>query len=98
MIYNANPDQAINRALLAFSIETALMRVGAPYYEKVTARLENEYHIGISDCDKNPEALKQILLDIFGKSYKQILDEIKMELGGESTKQYYSNFLDAITE
>ena len=95
MIYNVDPEQAINKALLAFSIETVLMRLGTPYYEKVTSRLENEYQISISDCDKNPEALRQILHDIFGKSYEQILGAIKSQIGEASIKKY-SAFLDGL--
>ncbi|MFM8658713.1 MAG: hypothetical protein ACKOCQ_02095 [Candidatus Nitrosotenuis sp.] len=98
MIYSVDPDQAINKALLAFSIESALVRVGGPYYDKVISRLEKEYGLHISDCDKNPQALKQILQDIFGKSYQQILNEIKLELNGASSKEYYSNFLTALAK
>ena len=51
-------DQDINRALLAFSIEIVLMRMGIPQYEKVASKLEKQYQLYLPDCDKNPEALK----------------------------------------
>ena len=98
MIYSIDPDQAINKALLAFSIETVLVRVGGPYYDKVISRLEKEYGLHISDCDKNPQALKQILQDIFGKSYQQILNGIRLELDGVSNKEYYVNFLTTLAK
>lgn len=98
MIYSVDPDQAINKALLVFSIEAALVRVGGPYYDKVISRLEKEYGLHISDCDKNPQALKQILQDIFGKSYQQIFNEIKLELDGVGNKDYYTNFLTALAQ
>ena len=98
MIYSIDPDQAINKALLAFSIEAVLVRVGGPYYDKVISRLEKEYGLHISDCDKNPQALKQILQDIFGKSYQQILNGIRLELDGVSNKEYYANFLTTLAK
>ena len=71
--------------------------MGMPQYEKVVSRLEKEYNLYLPDCDKNPEALKRVLQDIFGDAYDDILNEIKEELGEVVSKRYYANFIEALT-
>ena len=82
------PEQDINRAFLAFSIEIVLMRMGIPQYEKVASKLEKQYQLYLPDCDKNPEALKRVLQDVFGDSYDDILREIRQELGEVTSKNF----------
>jgi hypothetical protein len=86
----------VNKALLAFCIEVVLLRMGIPQYEKVTSKLEKEYKCYIPDCDKNPEALKRVLQDIFGDAYADILNEIKIEFGEFTSRKYYRDFLSVM--
>jgi hypothetical protein len=72
--------------------------MGRPQYEKVISKLEKDYHTYIPECDKNPQALKQVLQDIFGDSYDDILKEIKSEIGDIASKKYYTDFLVAMTK
>lgn len=97
-MYNTHPDQDINRAFLAFSIEIALIRIGMPQYKRVIAKLEKDYQTHLSDCDKNPEILKQVLQNVFGDIYNDILDEIRQELGDVCTKKYYADFLAILSK
>lgn len=87
------PEDKVNKALLTFCIEIALLRMGKPQYEKVLSKLEKEYHCYLPDCDKNPEFLKRVLQDIFGNAYRDILNEIKNEMGEFASKKYFEDFL-----
>ena len=97
-MYSTYPDHDINKAFLAFSIEVVLMRNGISQYEKVISKLENEHHIYLPDCDKNPEILKQVLQDTFGDSYDNIISEIRQELGDICTKKYYADVLTILSK
>lgn len=88
----------IDKAFLAFCIEIVLLRMGMPQYEKVVSKLEKDYKTYIPECDKDPQALKQVLQDIFGDSYDDILNEIKMEFGDVGSKKYYTDFILAMTK
>lgn len=93
-----HPEDNIDKAFLAFCIEIVLLRMGMPQYEKVVSKLEKDYKTHISECDKNPEALKRVLQEIFGDAYGDILNEIKEEIGDVGSKKYYTDFIFAMTK
>ncbi len=84
------------RALLAFAVESTLLKMGRPEYEKVASRLEKEYKCYIPDCHENPEFLKRVLQDIFGDSYDDIINEIRAELGEFVSQKYFDDFVKAL--
>jgi hypothetical protein len=86
-------ENSARRALLVFSIEKVLMKMGQPEYELVVARLKNEYDCFLVDCVENPQYLKRILEDVYGNAYDDILREIRNEFGEFSSQKYYSDFL-----
>lgn len=96
--FSVHPEDNIDKAFLAFCIEIVLLRMGLPQYEKVASKLEKDYRTYIPECDKNPEALKRVLQDIFGDVYDDILNEIKVELGDVGSKKYYTDFILAMTK
>ena len=63
--------------LATIAIEHALLQMGTPELEKVKSRLKADYNITIGGCADHPEYLKQILCDLFGYCYQDILDDIK---------------------
>lgn len=96
--FSVYPEDNIDKAFLAFCIEIVLLRMGMPQYEKVVSKLEKNYSTYIPECDKNPQALKRVLQDIFGDSYDDILNEIKAEFGDVGSKKYYTDFILAMTK
>ncbi len=84
------------KALLTFAVESTLLKIGKPEYEKVVYKLESEYNCYIPDCHENPEFLKRVLQDIYGNSYDIILDEIRTELGEFISQKYFEDFLQAL--
>lgn len=96
MLFDAYPEDNIDKAFLAFCIEIVLLRMGKPQYEKVVSKLEKDYKCYLPDCHKNPEFLKRVLQDIFGNSYDDVLNEIKVEIGEVGSKKYYTDFLLAM--
>ena len=63
--------------LITIAIEYALLQMGPPELEKVKSCLKDDYAATIEDCFDHPESLKQILSDLFGYCYQDILDDIK---------------------
>lgn len=84
------------RALLAFAVESTLLKMGKPEYEKVTSKLEKDYNCYIPDCHENPEFLKRVLQDIFGNAYDDIINEIRTELGEFITQKYFDDFVKSL--
>jgi len=84
------------KALLTFTVESTLLKMGKSEYEKVVSKLESEYNCYIPDCHENPEFLKRVLQDIYGNAYDTILDEIRTELGEFVSQKYFEDFLQAL--
>ncbi|CAE6504841.1 MAG: hypothetical protein QXE84_06975 [Candidatus Nitrosotenuis sp.] len=90
-------ENSAKRALLVFSIEKVLMKMGQPEYDLVVARLKNEYDCFLVNCVENPQYLKRILEDVYGNAYDDILREIRKEFGEFASQRYYSDFLVAMS-
>ena len=73
MYNHSNP----KRDLITVAVEYALLQMGPPELDKVEARLREDYNCAIGDCLEHPEYLKQILCDLFGYCYQDILDSIE---------------------
>ena len=73
MYNHSNP----KRDLITVAVEYALLQMGPPELDKVEARLREDYNCTIGDCLEHPEYLKQILCDLFGYCYQDILDNIE---------------------
>ena len=84
------------RALLAFAVESTLLKMGKPEYEKVASKLEKDYKCYFPDCHENPEFLKRVLQDIFGDAYDDIINEIRAELGEFNSQKYFDDFIKAL--
>ena len=75
------PSYEKNRAVIA--VAKALEKIGRPVLEQVYGNLYSKYHCYLIDCYDNPEYLADVLKELFGKSYKNIIETIE-----ENTKYY----------
>ena len=84
------------KALLTFAVESTLLKIGKPEYEKVVSKLEKEYNCYIPDCHENPEFLKRVLQDIYGNAHDDIINEIRTELGEFISQKYFNDFIESL--
>ena len=80
--------------MITLSIKNTLLELGNDELEKVIMMLHKDHNISLDDCYDNPDALKQVLQDLFGESYGDILNSIKENLKEISTKQHTKNFIN----
>lgn len=89
-------DDTVKKALVGLAIEKALLDVGGPVLDQVTRKLETEYDCYIFDCYNNPEMLHRVLKDLYGNSYKTIVDSIKKNLDEFAYQEPIGRFLSVI--
>lgn len=89
-------DGQIKKALIAFSIEKALLEMGGPVFQKVTDALKDDYNCYVPDCYEHPEYLKRILSDLYGNAHTTIIASIKENLEEFSHQPSVKQFLVAI--
>jgi hypothetical protein len=73
-------DDTVKKALVGLAIEKTLLDISEPALDQVARKLETEYSCYIFDCYNNPEILHRVLKEIYGNSYKTIVDSIKKNL------------------
>ena len=84
------------KALVAFVIERALLKISASVLDEVSSNLYEEHHCHLGDCYEHPEYLSEILGGLYGNTYNVIIEEIKKELEEFSYQKPIENFLKAI--
>lgn len=89
-------DDMVKKALVGLAIEKALLTVGIPALDQVTRKLEAEYNCYIFDCYNNPAMLRRILKEMYGSTYKTVVDLIKNNLDEFAYQEPISRFLSVI--
>lgn len=88
------PSYEKNGALIA--IAKALENIGRPVLEQVYGNLYSKYHCNLIDCYDNPEYLADVLKELFGKSYKNIIETIEENTEYYEPKEPLEEFLAII--
>jgi len=88
----------VRKALVAFVIEKALLKIGKTTLDQVSNTLYEEHHCYFGDCYEHPEYLAKILHDLFGKSHTVIVESIKNELIDFAEHKPIEKFLKVISE
>jgi len=65
-------------------------------YETVVDTLYKKYHCYIPYCYEKPEYLKAVLKDLYGASYKEIINSIEQHLGEFTHNKEVKEFLQAL--
>lgn len=86
------------KALVAFVIESALLKISKAALDQVSNTLYEEHHCYLGDCYEHPEYLAKALKDLFGKSHIVIVESIKKELVDFVEHKPIEKFLKVISE
>lgn len=70
--------------------------MGKAVYDKVVDMLYEKYHCYLPDCFENPEYLKAVLRELYGKSYDEIISSIQKELGEFAYNKRIEEFLQVL--
>ena len=78
-------------------LKNTLLELGVQEYDKVMSLLQKDYNSTLEDCYENPEFLKQILKDLFGDSYEDILSALNENMKEISTQKEIKDFLQVLS-
>ncbi len=90
-------DLAIKKNLVSLAIGKSLIDIDARRYAEVTKLLEEKYSITISDCYENPIHLRETLKELYGGSYKFLVESIKEKLVDFPDHLEITKFLDTLS-
>jgi len=86
-------ENQMKKTMVTLAIKNTLLELGIHEYDKIVSLLQKDYSCTLEDCYENPEYLRNILKDLFGKSYPDILnslsDNMKEILTQQSVKEFF---------
>lgn len=86
-------EQQMKRTMVTLALKNTLLELGMQEYDKVVSLLQKDYNESLDDCYENPEHLRQILKDLFGDSYHDILTSLSENMKEISSHKEIKDFL-----
>ena len=83
----------VERALIHFAIEKALLGIGDRTFKQVGDSLFKKHGCYFADCLEHPEYLKDVLGEIFGRASIAIINSIQIDLKEFTETKTISTFL-----
>ncbi|MDE1826242.1 MAG: hypothetical protein KGH83_01460 [Thaumarchaeota archaeon] len=95
----SNLDKKPKRILVGLAIESTLVSMGHSIFDKVTAKLKEEYNANVFDCLDNPQYLKKILEKNFDSNIRAVMiKSVKTILGEFVYYESIREFLDKLSD
>jgi hypothetical protein len=79
-------------------IESTLLKIGKPVYDKVVGDLYEKYHCYLPECYEHPEYLNEILKESYGNAHDVIIQSINKQLEEFSYQKPIKRFLEVINQ
>lgn len=86
----------MKKTIVILAVEEALERMGEPVLEQVYSKLYSKHRCYLTDCYEKPEYLNDVLKDVFGGSYKTIIESIEENLEDFASEEPIKEFLAII--
>lgn len=90
-------DKRPKKILIGLAIESTLLSMGGSMFDKVTARLREDYNANVFDCLDSPKYLRKVLEKYFDKTAREVVAKsIKSALGEFAYYESVREFLEEI--
>jgi len=88
--------EKMQKTLVTLAVKNTLLELGMEEFDKVMTMLQKDFNATLDDCFENPEYLKQVLEDLYGDSYQDILNSLKANMKEISMKSFSTDFMQAL--
>ena len=89
-------ENQMKKTMVTLALKNTLLELGIQEYDKVVSLLQKDYTCTLEDCYENPEYLRNILKDLFGESYPDILNSLSENMKEISSQQSVKDFLQVL--
>ncbi len=87
----------MKKTIVTLAIKNTFLELGLEEFDKIVLMLQKDHNCTLEDCYDNPEFLKQVLQDLLGDSYNDVLSSLKENIKNISSHKSTENFLDALS-
>jgi two-component system chemotaxis response regulator CheY/two-component system response regulator (stage 0 sporulation protein A) len=90
-------ENQMKKTMVTLALKNTLLELGIQEYDKVASLLQKDYSCTLEDCYENPEYLRNILKDLFGDSYPDILNSLSENMKEILSQQSVKDFLQVLS-
>ena len=90
-------ENQMKKTMVTLALKNTLLELGIQEYDKVISLLQKDHNCTLEDCFENPEYLRNILKDLFGESYPDILNSLSENMKSIPSQQSVKDFLQALS-
>jgi chemotaxis response regulator CheB len=87
----------MKKTVVILAMKNTFLELGLEEFDKIVLMLQKDHNCTIEDCYDNPEALKQVLQDLLGDSYNDVLNSLKENIKNITSDKTTETFLDTLT-
>ena len=87
----------MKKTIVTLAMKNTFLELGLEEYDKIVLMLQKDHNCSLEDCYDHPEALKQVLEDLLGDSYNDVMSSLKENIKNISSHKSTENFLDALS-
>ena len=90
-------ENQMKKTMVTLALKNTLLELGIQEYDKVVSLLQKEHSCTLEDCFENPEYLRNILKDLFGDSYPDILNSLSENMRSITPQESVKDFLQSLS-
>jgi len=87
----------MKKTIVTLAMKNTFLELGLEEFDKIVLMLQKDHNCTLEDCYENPDALKQVLQDLLGDSYNDVMSSLKENIKNISSHKSTENFLDALS-
>jgi len=87
----------MKKTIVVLAMKNTFLELGLEEYDKIVLMLQKDHNCTLEDCYDNPESLKQVLQDLLGDAYPDVMGSLKDNIKNISSHKSTENFLDALS-
>lgn len=90
-------ENQMKKTMVLLALKNTLLELGIEEYDKVIDLLQKEYNCTLEDCYQNPENLKRVLKNLYGDSYRDILNSLSENMKSALSQESIKEFLEVLS-
>lgn len=90
-------ENKMRKTMIILALKNILLELGIEEYDKVIDTLHKEHNCTLEECYENPEYLKQVLKNLYGDSYRDILKSLSENMKSVTSEISINEFLENLS-
>ena len=90
-------ENQMKKTMIMLALKNTLLELGIEEYDKVVDLLQKDHSCTLEDCYQNPEYLKRVLKNLYGDSYRDILNSLSENMKSVLSQESIKEFLEVLS-